>query len=273
MVCEHVLEGGDDAWVSDVVPRPTPVASRGTGGARADRLVGRGPGAAWRRLPQLVVVGSLVAATIAYASAGETVATAGEVRTFYRAEQPVRSEAATLVVPFEDGAGMVAGEDGLLRVRSDEASRSAGRSVLPGCDGVPPETPQANGRIDESYLCTLWDGRTQIRADAAVSLALLNQQYRARFGTDICMTDGYRSYAAQVAVRQRKPGLAARPGTSEHGFGLAVDVCGGVEAQGDGYWWLRENAATFGWENPPWAQRDGRGPFEPWHWEYTAGQW
>ena len=83
-----------------------------------------------------------------------------------------------------------------------------------------------------------------------MSLALLNEQYRARFGQDICLTDGYRSYAAQVSVRNRKPGLAARPGTSEHGFGLAVDLCGGVESQGEGYWWLRENAGAFGYENP-----------------------
>jgi LAS superfamily LD-carboxypeptidase LdcB len=87
------------------------------------------------------------------------------------------------------------------------------------------------------------------------------------------MTDGYRSYAAQVSVRNRKPGLAAKPGTSEHGFGLAVDMCGGVESQGEGYWWLRENAAAFGFENPRWAQAGGGGPFEPWHWEYVAGHW
>jgi D-alanyl-D-alanine carboxypeptidase len=132
---------------------------------------------------------------------------------------------------------------------------------------------QSNGQIDEQYLCTLWDGKTEIRADAAVSLALLNERYRAQFGTDICMTDGYRSYGAQAALRARKPGLAARAGTSEHGFGLAVDMCGGVETAGAAYWWLMENADEFGFENPAWAQRGGSGPYEPWHWEYVAGQW
>ena len=270
-VQEHVLEGGDDAWARDVTPRPTPVASRVVVEA-AVTPAPRDRGLAARRLPQVLVIGSLVMATIGYVSTGDTAATAGEVRSYERAEQTVSAEVATLVAAA-DTSGMVAGEDGLLRVQVDEASRVGERTVLPGCDGVPPETPQDNGRIDEDVLCTLWDGRTQARADAAVSLTLLNEQYRARFGEDICLTDGYRSFGQQVDVRNRKPGLSAEPGTSEHGFGLAVDVCGGVESQGEGYWWLAENGAAFGYENPRWAQRGGSGPFEPWHWEYVAGQW
>jgi len=269
---EHVLEGGDAAWAQDVTPRPTPVASRVAVEAPVVPTQ-RDPRVAWRRLPQLLVVGSLVAATIGYVSTGDTTAAAGEVRAYERAEQPVSAEAATLVAAAEDPSGMVAGEDGLLRVQVDEASRAAERTLLPGCDGVPPETSQENGRIDEGGLCTLWDGKTRIRADAAVSLTVLNERYRDRFGEDICLTDGYRSYGAQVAVRNRKPGLAAKPGTSEHGFGLAVDMCGGVESQGEAYWWLAENAAAYGYANPLWAQRGGGGPFEPWHWEYVAGQW
>ena len=271
-VVEHLLEGGDDTWVPDVAPRPTPIASRVPVGAGVvptpqDRR-------AWRRLPQLIVIGALVAASGGYVWTGDPSATAGEVLTYERAEQTVAAEAATLGALAEAGtSGMVAGEDGLLRVPADEASRADRPAVLPGCDGVPPETPQDNGRIDEAVLCPLWDGTTSVRADAAMSLALLNEQYRARFGVDICLTDGYRSFSEQVAVRTRKPGLAAEPGTSEHGFGLAVDLCGGVESQGEGYWWLRENAAAFGYENPRWAQRGGGGPVEPWHWEYAAGQW
>lgn len=279
---DHVLEGGDDVWASDVAPRPTPVPGRPSLEPappvadvlpRRDRERRDGGVSGLRRVPQLVVLGSLVAATVGYVSTGDTTATAGAVGAFEREEQTVSAEAATVVAPTEDASGVVAGDDGLLRVRTDEASRSGGGSVLPDCDGVPPETPQPNGRMDETYLCTLWDGKTEIRADAAVSLALLNEAYRAHFGRDICVTDGYRSYAAQVSVRNRKPGLAAKPGTSEHGFGLAVDLCGGVESAGEGYWWLRENAGAYGYENPRWAQRGGGGPYEPWHWEYVAGQW
>lgn len=277
VISDHVLEGGDDVWVDDVAPRPTPVGSRVVHEAPVTPVRAHGRGSAWRRLPQLVVVGSLVAATAGYAATGDISATAGAVPQFVREETVVSAEDATVVaataLPEDVPSDLVAGEDGLLRVREDDQASRADRDVLPGCDGVPPEEPVSNGRMDEQYLCTLWDGRTRIRADAAVSLALLNQAYRAEFDRDICMTDGYRSYAAQVSVRNRKPGLAAKPGTSEHGFGLAVDLCGGVESAGEAYWWLRDHAAQFGFENPAWAQRGGGGPYEPWHWEYTAGQW
>jgi zinc D-Ala-D-Ala carboxypeptidase len=267
-----VLEGGDDVWADDVTPRPTPVASRVVEPVPVLPVQQRG--SAWRRLPQVLVVGSLVAATAGYAVMADVTAEAGSVPSFVREESGVATAQESLLADIDAGSALVAGEDGLLRVAGDEqASRSGERSVLPGCDGVPPETEQANGRMDRGYLCTLWDGRTEIRADAAVALAVLNEVYREEFGRDLCMTDGYRSYAAQESLRARKPGLAARPGTSEHGWGLAVDFCGGIETAGPAYDWMRENAPEYGWDNPPWARKGGGGPYEPWHWEYVAGQW
>jgi hypothetical protein len=62
----------------------------------------------------------------------------------------------------------------------------------------------------------------------------------------------------------------ARPGTSNHGWGRAIDfgngrrtlTCGDPELQ-----WLEENGARFGWVHPDWAQC-GRTTEEPWHWEW-----
>ena len=141
--------------------------------------------------------------------------------------------------------------------------------VLPGCTGIPRITNAPNGELPLNSLCTLWDPRHRVRADAAVALAKLNIAYRRRFGQDICLTDSYRTLSAQRRLKAIKPGLAATPGTSEHGWGLAVDLCGGVES-GTGsvrYQWLRANGPAYGWDNPDWA----RGGYEPWHWEYTAG--
>ncbi|GAB6901520.1 M15 family metallopeptidase [Kineosporia succinea] len=153
----------------------------------------------------------------------------------------------------------------------DRASRSGERSVLPGCSGVA-VTGAANGQIPDSSLCTLWDSGHRLRADAAVALAKLNIAYKQTFGDDICMTDSYRSLSAQYSVRARKPTLAAVPGTSEHGWGLAVDLCDGVETgSGSRFQWLVDNASDYGWENPEWA-KPGNGQYEPWHWEYTAGE-
>ncbi|MCU1602076.1 MAG: D-alanyl-D-alanine carboxypeptidase, partial [Frankiales bacterium] len=67
---------------------------------------------------------------------------------------------------------------------------------------------------------------------------------------------------------QEKPGLAAVPGTSNHGWGQAVDFCGGVEdTYSPAYNWMVANASRFGWRHPDWARPGGSRP-EPWHWEF-----
>ena len=129
----------------------------------------------------------------------------------------------------------------------------------------------ARCRTDELCALTFAPGH-HLRADAAVALARLNIAYRARFGHNLCLTDSYRSVAAQESLAARKPGLAARPGTSEHGMGLAVDFCGGVEKyRSTEYDWMRANAPAFGWENPDWAIPPSSRE-EPWHWEYVVGE-
>ena len=89
--------------------------------------------------------------------------------------------------------------------------------------------------------------------------------------TPICITDSYRTYASQVRLYGQKPALAAVPGTSNHGWGLAVDLCGGIET-------LRHARSTRGWSptpagsgscTPTWAD-PGNGREEPWHWEYAG---
>lgn len=149
------------------------------------------------------------------------------------------------------------------------ASRSEERDPLPGCDGSLRPAGD-NGLLASNDLCTLWDGKTQMRADAAVSLAVMNQAFIARFGADMCLSSGYRTLAQQRAVKAQKGGLAAAPGTSNHGWGLAVDLCKD-ETTGAKWTWLNENAGAFGWENPAWARPGGSGPYERWHWEYTKG--
>jgi hypothetical protein len=152
-------------------------------------------------------------------------------------------------------------------------SRSKLRPILPGCDGRVTSYDYPNGEIPADELCTLnFAPRHHLRADAAVALAKLNIAYRARYGQNLCLTDSYRSLAAQQSVAARKPGLAARPGTSEHGMGLAVDFCGGIQTYGSQrYDWMRANAPTFGWANPAWAIPPSSRE-EPWHWEYVVGE-
>lgn len=126
-----------------------------------------------------------------------------------------------------------------------------------------------NGEIPSSVLCGLsWASGEQLRCDAAVALEELNSAYRAAFGRNLDLTDGYRSYAEQVSVAASKGALAAVPGTSNHGLGQAVDLSGGIESFGSAeHNWMVANAGTYGWKHPAWAQAGGSKP-EAWHWEY-----
>nr|WP_281372791.1 M15 family metallopeptidase [Kineococcus aurantiacus] len=109
-----------------------------------------------------------------------------------------------------------------------------------------------------------------MRSDAANAFAALNEAYAAQFGENISVTDSYRTLAEQIDVKARKPTLAAKPGTSRHGLGIAVDLGDGIQnADSAQHQWMDRNAALYGWINPAWAQNRG-GQFEPWHWEFTG---
>jgi D-alanyl-D-alanine carboxypeptidase len=126
-----------------------------------------------------------------------------------------------------------------------------------------------NGRIASADLHELsFASGESLRRDAAEQLERLDAAYRARFGTHLEIRDSYRSYESQVSVKATRGNFAAVPGYSDHGWGIAVDLNGGVEERSSAqHQWLVENAAKFGWHNPAWAQADGRKP-EAWHWEY-----
>ena len=150
-------------------------------------------------------------------------------------------------------------------------SRGHERAVLPGCYGVVPLTKADNGLLPRSMLCTLWDGKHQLRADAAVSLAKLNVAYTHEFGHPICVSDAYRTLSQQYTVKAQRGYLAATPGKSVHGKGRAVDLCDDVENFGSRtHQWMVDNAPLYGWINPAWALPGGSGPQEAWHWEYNC---
>lgn len=128
-------------------------------------------------------------------------------------------------------------------------------------------TDYDNGKLPDSIMCPILDGGHKIRCEAVPAFIALNAAYKSTFGQDICITDSYRSYEAQVDVKRRKPGLAAVPGTSNHGWGLAMDLCGGIQTFGTPqHEWMSKNSHRFGWFHPDWAHIDGSKP-EAWHFE------
>lgn len=136
--------------------------------------------------------------------------------------------------------------------------------------GVDAAQSHPNGQLPSTELCQLPSAGHLLHADAAKAWWRLNRAFKRRFDTGLCATDSYRSYEAQAAVYGQKPGLAAVPGTSNHGWGVAMDLCGGVESYtSPQHAWLAMNSAKYGWVNPSWAQARGSRP-EPWHWEYVG---
>lgn len=104
----------------------------------------------------------------------------------------------------------------------------------------------------------------QIRLYTKASLAL-DQLIQAaeQAGIPIKINAGYRTYEDQVRVKAQYGDDAATPGTSNHGFGLAVDFAAGLRRIKPGdklYDWLAAgNGAKYGFKNIR---------SESWHWEY-----
>lgn len=136
---------------------------------------------------------------------------------------------------------------------------------LPGCDPTMGWEGR-NGRLTEDSLCSIGGGE-KLRSDAAVAFAELNHRFKLEFGRDICLSDSYRTLSGQYATKATQGWLAATPGKSVHGWGLAIDLC---RADASGYTksWLEENGRAWGWVNPGWAKSS---KWEPWHWEYLPG--
>lgn len=127
----------------------------------------------------------------------------------------------------------------------------------------------SNGRIPASAMCQLNAAPGQmLRCDAQAAFDRLSTAFEARFGAPISVTDAYRDYATQVILKRRKGRMAATPGTSNHGWALAVDLGSGINSFGTAqHQWMRANAPKFGWIHPGWARQTGSLP-EPWHWEF-----
>jgi len=126
-----------------------------------------------------------------------------------------------------------------------------------------------NGRLETDDLCKLsWTNKSIIRCDAANAAEHLNEAFKAEFGTDLEINDSYRSYEKQVSVRKELGKIAAVPGYSNHGLGVALDFGSNIpDGSSEEYQWMAEHAGDFGWHNPEHlVEQKG----EYWHWEFTG---
>ncbi len=128
-----------------------------------------------------------------------------------------------------------------------------------------------NGMFPASGLCPLWGAAGErLAPDAAAAFNALSKAYAAQTGIPLCITDSYRSYSEQISVKATRGRFAATPGTSRHGLGRALDLCGGVERfDSAAHRWMRQNGPLYGWFHPSWAAAGGSLP-EPWHFEFAG---
>lgn len=126
-----------------------------------------------------------------------------------------------------------------------------------------------NGKIPLNEMSEIpWAKGEYVRKDSLGSFVALNKKFKKKFGHDLGVTDSYRSYDEQVETKKNKGDMAATPGTSKHGWGLALDLGTGINNFGTPeYEWMKDNAPAHGWRHPDWAEPSGSLP-EPWHWEF-----
>lgn len=122
------------------------------------------------------------------------------------------------------------------------------------------------------------DGKP-VAVGTAAAFQNLAAAFKKQFGLTLHVRSGLRTRAEQQRLydlyKAGKGNLAARPGTSRHESGKALDVfdsgrdagvtrLGSTRAK-----WLRSNAAKYGFT----ANGYGFRQVEPWHIEFTGNQW
>ena len=158
------------------------------------------------------------------------------------------------------GLAGVTGVASLGGTGSTSTGGATGAGAL-DADGVPADlAAYGNGRIPASALAPVGSTGARMWQPAAQALNGVIAAAKAD-GVTIGVTEGYRSYGEQVSLAKTKGlysdgGLAAVPGTSEHGWGMAADL----KLDSSALAWMRTNGARFGFVEST--------PRESWHWSY-----
>jgi hypothetical protein len=122
-----------------------------------------------------------------------------------------------------------------------------------GGRGKPPGITSDNARLLDSELVTIVtkNGRDyKLYKDAAAGYNTLKAAATAAgYNLDAALTSGYRDYATQDKLysdyeKGLSPYVTAKPGTSNHGWGKAIDVSSGAGAINT---WLRTNCVKYNW--------------------------
>ncbi|WP_370325062.1 D-alanyl-D-alanine carboxypeptidase family protein [Euzebya sp.] len=166
-----------------------------------------------------------------------------------------------LISPALPGAGTGTAVAGVAPVGA--SGRTTSGPLALDRSGPPPELQAyGNGQIPSAALAsvgvgdhTLWEPAARAFRDMVAAAA--------RDGVSFGVNSSYRDLAGQQAMVDRyglysQGGRAAAPGSSNHGWGLSIDLDLDDRAQA----WMREHGATYGF-----VEDVAR---EPWHWTFKA---
>lgn len=133
---------------------------------------------------------------------------------------------------------------------------------------------QVNGKVPASMLVAIpWDReKTLIAAPALADLTRLNTAFKKKFGTSLTIDLAYRTRATQDYYwTDLGPLIAARPGTSNHGWGTAIDLpeTHDYSFRGKYYKWLKLNSKKYNWVHRSYLE-EGSKYAEAWHFEYVG---
>tara|TARA_Y100001938_G_scaffold31026_1_gene42267 strand:+ start:6169 stop:7413 length:1245 start_codon:yes stop_codon:yes gene_type:complete len=214
-------------------------------------------------------------------------------------------------------AGLPAVANGKIAANFGEIGSIMGTTTVGAATGTGPgqkavyigggnNIPVTNGKMSDAGLITgatqgYKSGHPRVLTDIAPEWDAMAAAFAAHFSDKgwKLAGSGDRTYQTQVKLRAEwcakgSCGKASKPGYSNHGWGLAVDTHyydsngkkKSLSFTGEAYKWLFDNAATYNWEHPYWAQKPsvseklGRpcvappnkkcgSNIEVWHWEST----
>ena len=132
------------------------------------------------------------------------------------------------------------------------------------------EHPDESRLVSTDARGKLAAGPARVDVDAQPSFEALIAAAAAA-GHDLSLGETFRTYATQSMVWERKlnePGIAARPGHSEHELGLAADL----QFAESVYPWLLAHAWEHGFVQsyPDGADKVTGFRFEPWHFRWVG---
>ncbi len=141
-----------------------------------------------------------------------------------------------------------------------------GLSTLPSGNHPAYVTGATNGHLPASMLVDI-NPRCRVSGSMARPLVTMLQA-AARAGVQLWTVSCYRTYQEQAVLRKRwcdagQCSMAALPGTSNHGWGKAVDLGepGGMAFTSRAHRWLSANAGKYGF-----VGLDS----EAWHWDWVG---